>query len=126
MLSLFIAFGLFSNLIDNYGLIYNLTQGAFISLFSGCCLYLYFRLIERSYHKREAAQKLPLKTMILWRILFWLGVFALIVGVGVNSVRSQDFIFVSLAVIFLGFGLMVVGVLISQGRLLHKSNNVAS
>jgi len=42
--SAFIGFGIISNLIDNYGVLYNLVQGIFISLFSGGCLYLYFRL----------------------------------------------------------------------------------
>ena len=125
MLSLFIAFGLISNFINGYGFIYNLTQGVFMSLFGGCCLYLYFRLIERSQHKMQNAQNLPLKAMILWRVFFWLGIFALIAGVGISSVSSQDFLFAGFAVIFSGFVLMAVGFLMSQGRLLRRPSNVA-
>jgi hypothetical protein len=44
MISAFVAFGIIANLIENYGVLYNLGQGVFISLFSGGCLYLYFRL----------------------------------------------------------------------------------
>ena len=39
----FVSFGIITNLIDNYGVLYDLGQGAFISLLSGGCLYLYFR-----------------------------------------------------------------------------------
>jgi len=49
MLSAFVAFGLVANLIDNYGVLYNLGQGVFISLFSGLGLYLYFRLKSRQH-----------------------------------------------------------------------------
>jgi hypothetical protein len=49
--SAFIGFGIISNLIDNYGVLYNLVQGIFISLFSGGCLYLYFRL--KDLHNKE-------------------------------------------------------------------------
>jgi inner membrane protein involved in colicin E2 resistance len=37
---MFIGFGLFSNLYDNEGVIYNLVQGAFIALFVGTVMYL--------------------------------------------------------------------------------------
>lgn len=47
VVSAFISFGIIANLIDNYGVLYNLGQGVFISLFSGGCLYLYFRLKDR-------------------------------------------------------------------------------
>lgn len=40
MVAMFIGFGLFSNLYDNEGVIYNLVQGAFIALFVGTVMYL--------------------------------------------------------------------------------------
>ena len=55
MVSAFISFGIISNLIDNYGVLYNLVQGVFIALFSGGCLYLYFRLRD---HRNKRLQVL--------------------------------------------------------------------
>jgi len=122
MLSIFISFGLISNFINRYGLFYNLLQGAFMSLFTGGCLYLYFRFIERTNHKSISGQNLPMKAKILWRTFFWLGIVALLLGIGISEVSNQQFLFAGFAVIFLGFALMAIGVLISQGRLFQTAN----
>lgn len=55
MVSAFISFGIISNLIDNYGVLYNLVQGVFIALFSGMCLYLYFRLRDHRNKRLQAS-----------------------------------------------------------------------
>jgi len=47
VVSAFISFGIIANFIDNYGVLYNLGQGFFISLFSGGCLYFYVKLKDR-------------------------------------------------------------------------------
>lgn len=40
MAAMFVSFGLLSNLFDQYGVLYNLGQGAFVALFMGAFLWL--------------------------------------------------------------------------------------
>ena len=40
MVAMFVSFGLVSNLIDQYGVLYNLVQGVFVALFMGAVLLL--------------------------------------------------------------------------------------
>jgi hypothetical protein len=47
MLALFLSFGLVANFFDNEGFLYNLFQGAFISVFVGGVLYLVKYLAHR-------------------------------------------------------------------------------
>jgi Flp pilus assembly protein TadB len=47
MIAMFVAFGLISSLIDQYGVLYNLVQGVFIALFMGAILLLVRRLARR-------------------------------------------------------------------------------
>jgi rRNA maturation protein Nop10 len=42
--ALFVSFGLISDLVDRYGLLYNIGQGLFIALFAGAVLLLVRRL----------------------------------------------------------------------------------
>jgi hypothetical protein len=51
MVSLFVAFGLVANLIDQYGILYNLGQGLFIALFVGVVLFLVKRYTVRRMNK---------------------------------------------------------------------------
>jgi len=51
MVSLFVAFGLVANLIDQYGILYNLGQGLFIALFVGVVLFLVKRYTVRRTNK---------------------------------------------------------------------------
>ena len=46
MLAFFLSFGLISNLIDNYGVLYNILQGVFISLVTGGTLF-FVRYLSR-------------------------------------------------------------------------------
>jgi hypothetical protein len=51
MVAMFVAFGLFANLIDQYGILYNLGQGLFIALFVGTVLFLVKRYTVRRTNK---------------------------------------------------------------------------
>jgi predicted membrane channel-forming protein YqfA (hemolysin III family) len=57
----------------------------------------------------------PLRVKILWRTLFYSGIFAIIIGAGVASAysRSQNYLILGFVVIILGIGLMATGYLIS-------------
>jgi len=57
--SIFLSFGLISNLFDGYSLAYNLFQGIFMSLFTGGALYGMMILVRRRKRrtlKKKAAQ----------------------------------------------------------------------
>jgi hypothetical protein len=58
-----------------------------------------------------------LRAKIVWRIVFWLGIIALLFGVGLSAYRNQEFLIFGLAVISLGIVLMGIGYLISLGKI---------
>jgi hypothetical protein len=58
MLALFIGFGLISNFIDSEGVIYNLSQGVFISVVTGGILYF-----ARYLSRRRIANRVRLQPM---------------------------------------------------------------
>lgn len=47
VVAMFVSFGLVSNLIDQYGVLYNLVQGMFVALFMGAFLLLVRWLARR-------------------------------------------------------------------------------
>jgi hypothetical protein len=56
MVAFFLSFGLLSNIIDNEGVLYNLGQGAFISVVTGAALYF-----ARYLSRRRAANRVKLQ-----------------------------------------------------------------
>lgn len=58
-----------------------------------------------------------MRAKIVWRIVFWLGIIALLFGVGLSAYRNQEFLIAGLAVISLGIVLMGIGYLISLGKI---------
>lgn len=47
VVAIFVSFGLASNLIDQYGVLYNLIQGVFVALFTGVVLLVVRRFAHR-------------------------------------------------------------------------------
>jgi 4-amino-4-deoxy-L-arabinose transferase-like glycosyltransferase len=68
-------------------------------------------------------QGTSLRVKILWRALFWLGIFTIMIGTGLatayvnNVVQGQAYLILGFAVIILGIALMATGYLISLGRI---------
>jgi hypothetical protein len=58
-----------------------------------------------------------LRAKIVWRIVFWLGIVTLLLGISLSAYRNQEFLIFGLAVITLGIVLMGIGYLISLGKI---------
>ena len=75
-------------------------------------------------------QGMSSRVKILWRVLFWSGIFSIMAGTGLgtayvnNIVQGQTYLVFGFAFIVLGIVLMATGYLVSLGRMrIQKSEH---